>query len=147
MGLKVFSGGPVVKNLPCNAGDTGSIPDPRWSHMPWGNRPMCHNCQAYVLRLLKPSRPRTHSATREAAAMRNSYTAAREYPPPLAATRESSPASTKTQQAKNKWIKKAVWLTYIKSHILIMHNLIIFNICILTKNMYKNFMVTTIKSR
>ena len=29
-------GGSVVKN-PATAGDTGSIPDPRGSHMPWGN--------------------------------------------------------------------------------------------------------------
>ena len=29
-----FPGGSVVKNLPANAGDTGSIPDPGRSHMP-----------------------------------------------------------------------------------------------------------------
>ena len=28
-----FPGGPVVKNLPVNAGDTGSNPDPGRSHM------------------------------------------------------------------------------------------------------------------
>ena len=27
-------GGPVVKNLPANAGDTGSVPGLRRSHMP-----------------------------------------------------------------------------------------------------------------
>ena len=32
-----FSGGPVVKNPPCNAGDTGSIPGPGRSHMSWNN--------------------------------------------------------------------------------------------------------------
>ena len=32
-----FPGGPVVKNLPANAGDTGSVPDPGRYHMPWGN--------------------------------------------------------------------------------------------------------------
>ena len=32
-----FSGGPPVKNPPCNAGDTGSIPGPGRSHMPWNN--------------------------------------------------------------------------------------------------------------
>ena len=32
-----FPGGPVVKNLPCNAGDTGSIPGLGRSHMPQGN--------------------------------------------------------------------------------------------------------------
>ena len=30
-----FPGGPVVKNLPANAGDTGSIPGPGRSHMLW----------------------------------------------------------------------------------------------------------------
>ena len=30
-----FPGGSVVKNLPDNAGSTGSIPDPGRSHMPW----------------------------------------------------------------------------------------------------------------
>ena len=34
---KGFPGGPVVKNLPVNAGDTGSIPAPGRSHMPCGN--------------------------------------------------------------------------------------------------------------
>ena len=32
-----FSGGPVVKNLPANAGDTGTIPDLGRSHMLQGN--------------------------------------------------------------------------------------------------------------
>ena len=32
-----FPGGTVVKNLPANAGDTGSIPGPGRSHMPWSN--------------------------------------------------------------------------------------------------------------
>ena len=32
-----FPGSPVVKNLPANAGDTGSIPGPGRFHMPWGN--------------------------------------------------------------------------------------------------------------
>ena len=34
---KCFPGDPEVKNPPCNAGDTGSIPGPGRSHMPWGN--------------------------------------------------------------------------------------------------------------
>ena len=29
--------GAVVKNLPANAGDTGSSPGPGRSHMPWSN--------------------------------------------------------------------------------------------------------------
>ena len=34
-----FPGGSGVKNLPANAGDTGSIPGPGRSHVP----PVCHN--------------------------------------------------------------------------------------------------------
>ena len=32
-----FPGGAVVKNLPANAGDTGSSPGPGRPHMPWSN--------------------------------------------------------------------------------------------------------------
>ena len=32
-----FPGGPVVQNLPANAGDPGSTPGLGKSHMPWGN--------------------------------------------------------------------------------------------------------------
>ena len=32
-----FPGGSVVKTLPANAGETGSISDPGGSHMPWSN--------------------------------------------------------------------------------------------------------------
>ena len=32
-----FPGSTVVKNLPANAGDMGSIPGPRRSHMPRSN--------------------------------------------------------------------------------------------------------------
>ena len=35
--FKDFPGGAVVKNLPANAGDTGSSPGPGRSHMPWSN--------------------------------------------------------------------------------------------------------------
>ena len=34
---KDFAGGPVVKNLPANAGDRGSIPGPGIFQMPQGN--------------------------------------------------------------------------------------------------------------
>ena len=37
IGLMDFPGGSVVKNLPDNGGDTGSIPDPGRSHMPQSN--------------------------------------------------------------------------------------------------------------
>ena len=32
-----FPGGTVVENPPANAGDTGSIPGPGRSHIPWSN--------------------------------------------------------------------------------------------------------------
>ena len=32
-----FPGGPVVKNPPANAGDTGLSPGPGRFHMPWSN--------------------------------------------------------------------------------------------------------------
>ena len=35
--LQGFPGGPVVKNLPCNAGDTGFNPGPGRSHVPGSN--------------------------------------------------------------------------------------------------------------
>ena len=38
---KGFPGGSVLKNLPANAGDTGSIPDPRRFQMPWSNLSPC----------------------------------------------------------------------------------------------------------
>ena len=34
--LQDFPGGPVVRNSPASTGDTGSIPGPGRSHMPWG---------------------------------------------------------------------------------------------------------------
>ena len=46
--LRDFPGGPVVKNLPANAEDTGLIPVLGGSHMPWGN-------QIRALQLLKPA--------------------------------------------------------------------------------------------
>ena len=42
-----FPGGPLVKNLPCNAGDTGSIPDQGRFHMTLDNK-------AHVPQLLSP---------------------------------------------------------------------------------------------
>jgi len=32
-----FPGGSVVRNLPANAGDMGSIPGPGKSHVPWSS--------------------------------------------------------------------------------------------------------------
>ena len=45
-------GDPVVKNLPPNAGDAGSIPGPGSFHMPQGNK--AHVPQILRLTCLKP---------------------------------------------------------------------------------------------
>ena len=41
IGIKInakdFPGGSVVKNQPANAGDSGLMPGPEESHMPWSN--------------------------------------------------------------------------------------------------------------
>jgi len=39
-----FPGGSVVKNLPGDAGDMGSIPGPAGSHMLGGIKPLGQNC-------------------------------------------------------------------------------------------------------
>ena len=49
---KDFSRGPVVKNLPANAGDTGSIPCSGRSHLPQGNS--AHAPQLRKPQYLKP---------------------------------------------------------------------------------------------
>ena len=68
-----FSGGPVVKNSPANAGDSGSISDPGMSHILQGNKvrapqimrpalkPMSCSYWAWVPQLLKPGCPRAHA--------------------------------------------------------------------------------------
>ena len=38
-----FPGGPVVKNLPANAGDTGLVTGLGRSHVPWDNQ-ACAQC-------------------------------------------------------------------------------------------------------
>ena len=43
-----FPGGPVVKNLPKNAGDMNSIPGPGRSHMPQSNKPLSSKYWAHV---------------------------------------------------------------------------------------------------
>ena len=68
-----FPGGAVVKNLPANAGDKGSIHDPARSHVPWNKDPgpqllsLCST--AGELQVLRPRALRLCSATREATAM------------------------------------------------------------------------------
>ena len=47
-----FPGGAVVKNLPANAGDTGSSPGLGRSHMPQSNKPA--TTEAHVPRACAP---------------------------------------------------------------------------------------------
>ena len=61
--LEGFPGGAVVENLPANAGDTGSSPDPGRSHMPWSK--WAREPQLLSLRVWSLC-----SATREAAIVR-----------------------------------------------------------------------------
>ena len=57
-----FPGGPVVKNLPANAGDRGLIPGPGKSHVPRGKKACAPHLltlcfRAWEPQLLKPSWP------------------------------------------------------------------------------------------
>ena len=44
-----FRGGPVVKSLPTNAGDMGSVPGLGRSHVPWATKPVYHNYWTHTL--------------------------------------------------------------------------------------------------
>ena len=50
-----FPGGSVVKNLPTNAGDTGSILGPGRSHILWSNYALCATATEFVLWSLGPA--------------------------------------------------------------------------------------------
>ena len=76
-------GGPVGKNPPVNAGDTGTTPGPGRPHKLQGK-------EAYTRQLLKLALESPCPATREAAAMRS----------PCTVTRESPGAATKTQRSQ-----------------------------------------------
>ena len=68
-----FPGGALVKNLPANAGDTGSSPGLGRSHMPqssWAREPQLLSLRVWSL----------CSATREAAIMRGPHTAMKSGP-------------------------------------------------------------------
>ena len=78
-----FPAGPVVKNLPANAGDMGLIPGPWGSHMPWGNQVCVPELVSHALELMFPSK-RSH---------RNEKT-------PLSATGESPRTATKAQSSQ-----------------------------------------------
>ena len=66
-----FPGGAVVKNPPCNAGDTGLIPGSGRSHEPWDTKPnapqlwsLCS--KVCTLQPLIPGHPRARARQRDA---------------------------------------------------------------------------------
>ena len=82
----------MVENLPASAGDTGSSPGLGRSHMPqsnWAREPQLLSLRVWSL----------CSATREAAIVKRPTHRDEEWPP-LAATRESPRAETKTQHSQ-----------------------------------------------
>ena len=79
--LQNLPGGPMVKNPPDNAGDTGSVPGPGRSHVLRGNE--VHTLQQ---RSQRNEQPRTTPGEE----------------PPLAAAREGPWAAVKTQHSQNK---------------------------------------------
>ena len=82
----------MVENLPANAGDTGTSPGLGGSHMPrsnWAREPQLLSLCVWSL----------CSATREAAIVKRPVHRDEEWPP-LAATRESPHAETKTQHSQ-----------------------------------------------
>ena len=85
----------LVENLPANAGDTGSSPGLGRSHMQrsdYAREPQLLSLRVWSL----------CSATREAEIVRDLRPAHRDEEwPPLAATRESPQAETKTHAARN----------------------------------------------
>ena len=86
-----FPGGAVVKNLPANAGDTGSSPGLGRSHMPrsnWAREPQLLSLCVWSL----------CSATREAAIMRGPRTAMKSGPR-LPQLEKALAQETKTQHS------------------------------------------------
>ena len=89
----------MVKNLPADAGDTGPIPvSGKTPHAVEQLSLWATTTEACVLWSLC-------SATRDATAVRNPHTTAREHAP-FSATRESPSAATKTQCSEKNTLKK-----------------------------------------
>ena len=67
-----FPGGPVVKNPPANVGDTGLIPGPGRSHIPWVTKLVHHSYWApssrdHVPQQEKPVQREAHKLQRRIA--------------------------------------------------------------------------------
>ena len=97
--VRNFPGGPVIRNLPANSGDTGSIPDPGRFHVPQGTNPFHTTTElhsrAYILQQEKPQRWEAHIPQLQSSS--------------FPATRESPPTAMKTQHSqkeRKKFFKK-----------------------------------------
>ena len=55
----------MVKNLPANAGDKGSIPDPERSHMAWSNEARAPQLLSLCSRSQEPQLRSPHAAVTE----------------------------------------------------------------------------------
>ena len=89
--LRGFPGGAVVRNLPANAGDTGSSPGLGISHMPrsnWAREPQLLSLRVWSLCSATRGRDSERPVHRD------------EEWPPLGATRESPRTVTKTQHSQ-----------------------------------------------
>ena len=98
-------GGPVVKNLPANAGDLGLIPGAGRSHSHWATREVPNNCRSPQLQKSSHRGPRP--AAREAAPVRRLSTTPREQPS-LTVAGESPSAVRQTQHSQNQR-KNGLW--------------------------------------
>ena len=79
--IEGFPGGSVVKNPPANAGDTGSIPGPGGSHMPWSSSapvPQLLSPRAAAVEALMPKS--LCSAAGEASSMKSPHATTRVAP-------------------------------------------------------------------
>ena len=65
-----FPGGAVVKNPPANAGDTGSSPGPRISHMPRSNEARAPQLRSLCSRAREPQLLSLRATTTKARAPR-----------------------------------------------------------------------------
>ena len=96
-----FPGGPVVKNPPANAGDTGLIPGPGRFRTHQATMPRATTTEPALwnprAQLLKPAHPTAHSPQQETPPHGKGHGPQRREQPPLAATRESLHEATKTQ--------------------------------------------------
>ena len=110
MAVNDFPGGTVDRNLPANAGDTGSVPGLGRLHMQRATKPVRHNSWACMLQLLKPSclEPALHSK-RSHRGEKPAHL--KEEEPPLPASRESPRTATKTQ-SNEKEINKIIFKLY-----------------------------------